>query len=150
VAAELGFIIVTHGGIGAELLRVASHIMGRKLGNCRAVGVPFMTETAAAFIAAATPFEARRQWLIAEISKAAAAVDSGSGVIIFTDILGGTAFNASRELLVSRKGIVIAGVNLPMLLKVPSIRILDLRAAAAELVARSRQAIGAIGDVSNE
>jgi mannose PTS system EIIA component len=141
MAAELGFIIVTHGRIGEELLRVASHIMGHKLGNCRAVVVPFMTEMAAEYPAAATPFEARRQWLIAEISRAVAAVDTGSGVIILTDILGGTAFNASRELVASCRGVVITGVNLPMLLKVPSVRTLGLKEAATELVARSRQAI---------
>jgi mannose PTS system EIIA component len=139
--SELGFVIVTHGRIGEELLRVASHIMGHKLGNCRAVVVPFMTEMAAEYTAAATPFEARRQWLLQEISRAVTIVDTGSGVIILTDFMGGTAFNASMELLASRKGIVIAGVNLPMLLKVPSVRAIGLKEAAAELVVRSRQAI---------
>lgn len=139
-ATELGFVIVTHGRIGEELLRVAAYIMGGKLVRCRAVVVPFMAEATDEF-AAAAPFEARRQWLTAEIDRAAAAVDSGAGVIILTDIIGGTAFNASGQVLGSRPGVVISGVNLPMLLKVPSVRTLSIEKAAAELVSRSRQAI---------
>jgi mannose PTS system EIIA component len=138
---ELGFVIVTHGRIGEELLRVAGHIMGEKLGNCRAVRVDFMSEAAPEFAISATPFEARRHGLISEILQAMAEVDSGGGVIILTDILGGTAFNASRQLLAERTGIVLTGVNLPMLLKVPSVRRLELAEAARELVVRSRQAI---------
>jgi mannose PTS system EIIA component len=140
--AELGFVVVTHGRIGEELLLGAVHIMGSKMGKCRAVNVPFMAEAKADFAGAAAPFGARLQWLATEISQAMAAVDTGSGVIILTDILGGTAFNASRHLLASgRKGVVIAGVNLPMLLKVPSVCLLGLDEAASELVSRSRQAI---------
>jgi mannose PTS system EIIA component len=138
---ELGFVIVTHGRVGEELLRVATHIMGRKLGNVRAVAVPFMAEAAGAF-AGASPFEARRQWLIGEIRDAVAAVDTGAGVLILTDIVGGTAFNASRSLRAPGEGVVVAGVNLPMLLKIPSVRALAPAEAAAELVSRSRRAIG--------
>jgi mannose PTS system EIIA component len=141
MAAELGFVIVTHGRIGEELLRVADHIMGRKLGTIRVVAVPFMSETTAAFASGPAPYENRLRWLLAEIEKSVEAVDSGAGVIILTDIVGGTAFNASRQLLETGKGTVIAGVNLPMLLKIPSIRSLGLDEAAAELVSRSRQAI---------
>jgi PTS system mannose-specific IIA component len=137
---ELGFVVVTHGRVGEELLRVATHIMGRKLGNVRAVVVPFMAEAEDAF-ASATPFETRRQWLIGEIRGAVTAVDTGAGVLILTDIVGGTAFNASRSLLAPSEGIVVAGVNLPMLLKIPSVRTLEPAAAAAELVSRSRRAI---------
>lgn len=139
-AAELGFVIITHGRVGEELLRVAAHIMGRKLGNVRAVGVPFMAEAEGAF-ASATPFETRRQWLLGEIRAAVAAVDQGAGVLILTDIVGGTGFNAARTLLAPGEGIVVAGVNLPMLLKIPSVRALPAAEAAAELVSRSRRAI---------
>lgn len=138
---EPGFVIVTHGRMGEELLRVAAHIMGRKLGNVQAVAVPFMAEVGDAFTGTAAPFEARRQWVIGEIRKAVMAVNTGAGVIILTDIVGGTGFNTSRSLLAPGEGIVIGGVNLPMLLKIPSIRTLPLAAAAAELVDRSRRAI---------
>jgi PTS system mannose-specific IIA component len=138
---ELGFVIVTHGRVGEELLRVATHIMGRKLGNIQAVVVPFMAEAEDTFAGGIAPFETRRQWVIGEIRKAVDTVNSGAGVVILTDIVGGTAFNASRSLLTPEEGVVIAGVNLPMLLKIPSVRTLPPPAAAVELVDRSRRAI---------
>jgi PTS system mannose-specific IIA component len=139
---ELGFVIVTHGDMGAEMLAVASHIMGKKLGRFVSVKVPF----SGGWIdpgsqLSVTPFKDRRQWLEQKVISAVEEVDNGNGVILFTDIIGGTAFNVSQHLLDTKKVAVIAGVNLPMLLKVPSIRYMPLAEAAIDLVERSRKAI---------
>ena len=142
MAGELGFVIITHGDLGGELLKVASHILGAKLGSFACVRVPFMPEMIdRELTGSAAPFRDRRQWLEEKVREAAAEVDSGAGLIVFTDILGGTAFNVAQQLLGNRRAAIIAGINLPMLLKIPSVKGLPLEGAVQELVERSRQAI---------
>lgn len=142
MAKGLGFVIVTHGNVGKELLNVASHIMGDKLGDVRSVGVPFTGEmTKKAFPDSRRPYEEWHRRIARQVIREVKAVDQGGGVIVLTDIVGGTAFNICKKLIQRGGGVVIAGVNLPMLLKVPSIRTLPLEQAACNLVARSRKAI---------
>lgn len=142
---EPGFVIVTHGRFGEELLVVAEYIMGRKLGSIRAVRAPFQGELARNGAAPSpTPFADRQQLVRQAIAEAMRQVDSGVGVVILADIMGGTAFNCARQLLQSRAdgaGAIVAGVNLPMLLKIPSVLGLSVAEAAAELAGRSRDAI---------
>ncbi len=139
---ELGFVIVTHGEFGKELLRVANYIMDGRLGRFEVVKVPFMSEMGATIPPhSKTPFTDRRDLLKAEIGKAIRKVDQGAGIIIFTDIIGGTSFNVALELMEKGQGVVLSGVNLPMLLKAASIRQLPFREAAEQLKGRSRQAI---------
>jgi len=139
---KLGFLIVTHGKMGQELLNVASYIMGQKLDGFQAVEVPFMGEiTDSAILESQTPFQERREWLRRQIADAIDRVDSGAGVVILTDIIGGTSFNVASELLRQGQGVIISGVNLPMLLKAAYLKELSLEEATKELVERSRKAI---------
>ncbi len=139
---ELGFVLVGHGRLGEELLRVATHIMGDKLGAIRAVEVPFMTEAVADGV---TSFSQRRERVAQAVREAVDAVQTGGGVIVLTDIVGGTAFNVCRQVLATGEGAVVAGVNLPMLLKLPRLRWRRPEEPLAEVVAqladRSRQGI---------
>ncbi len=68
-------------------------------------------------------------------------IDRGEGIIILTDIIGGTAYNVAKRLARNRDAILISGVNLPMLLKLPGIQDLAPEQAAVELVKRSKGAI---------
>jgi PTS system mannose-specific IIA component len=142
---EPGFVIVTHGGFGRELLRVAEYIMGSRLGNIRAVRVPFQGELERNGVGPSpTPFADRQTMVRQAIAEAMRQVDSGGGVVVLTDIMGGTAFNCARNLLQSGKNgscAMVAGVNLPMLLKIPSVLHLSAAEAAVELADRSRAAI---------
>ena len=139
---KLGFVIVTHGKMGQELLNVASYIMGKKLEGFQVVEIPFMGMiTDSAILQSPTPFQDRRQWIREQITDAISKVDSGKGVIVFTDIIGGTSFSVANELLQSGQGIIISGVNLPMLLKAAYLTDLSLEEAAEELISRSRRAI---------
>jgi len=142
MTVEIGFVIVAHGRLGEELLRVATHIMGDKLGLIRTVGVPFMTEAGGDGF---TSFAQRRRRIGEQLRQAIDLVDSGGGVIVLTDIVGGTAFNVSREILRPGEGAVVSGVNLPMLLKLPSVRLQSgadpIAEAVYQLVGRSRQGI---------
>jgi len=142
MAKGLGFVIVTHGNVGKELVNVASHIMGNKLGDVRSVGVPFTGEmTKRAFPNSRRPYEEWHRRIARQVIREVKAVNQGDGVIVLTDIVGGTAFNICKQLIQRGGGLVIGGVNLPMLLKLPSIRTLPLEEAACNLVARSRKAI---------
>lgn len=138
VNRKLGFVIMTHGVLGEELLRVAKYIMGKKLSGFKAISVPFMGEMKTTD---SKNFSDRRLHLQKQLVDAVDAVDQGSGVIVFTDIMGGTSSNIAFELLGKRKGSLVAGVNLPMILKALSVSTLPLDQATADLVDRSRMAI---------
>ena len=97
----VGIIIVTHLRLGEELLAVAELILG-KLKHFEAVSIN-----------ATEGVEEIKE----EISEAIRKVDRGKGVLILTDMFGGTPSNISLSFLEEWKIEVITGVNLPMLLK---------------------------------
>jgi PTS system mannose-specific IIA component len=97
----VGNMIVTHLRLGEELLAVAELILG-KLKHFEAVSI--------------NPTEGVEE-ITDKISEAIRKVDSGKGVLILTDMFGGTPSNISLSFLEEWKIEVITGVNLPMLLK---------------------------------
>ncbi|HXI10985.1 MAG TPA: PTS sugar transporter subunit IIA [Thermodesulfobacteriota bacterium] len=97
----VGAIIVTHGNLAASLVEVAESITG-KMENVRTVSVLNSDTT---------------ESIRGTISGAIKEVNSGSGVIIFTDMFGGTPTNVALSLLEDGRVDVITGVNLPMLIK---------------------------------
>jgi PTS system mannose-specific IIA component len=111
----IGIVIVTHGRLAEEFIHATEHVVGPQK-NVRAICI------------APTDKDERRQ----DILDAVAAVDTGKGVIILTDMFGGTPSNLAISILSEGKVEVIAGVNLPMLIKLASVRDkLDLAAAVA-------------------
>ena len=139
---ELAFIIVTHGDVGESLLAVAEYILGRKLDNFVAVKVPFMGELGHVIDSKGqSPFAERRQLIEEQIRKARAQVDKGDGIIVLTDLVGGTGFSVSSELLTAAGGFIIAGVNLPMLIKAAEVGQGSPAEVAVDLVNRSQKAI---------
>ncbi|WP_341704818.1 PTS sugar transporter subunit IIA [Ferrovibrio sp.] len=111
----IGIVIVTHGRLAEEFIHATEHVVGPQK-NIRAVCI------------APTDKDERRQ----DIVDAVAAVDAGKGVIVLTDMFGGTPSNLAISMLQDGKVEVIAGVNLPMLIKLASVRDkLDLAAAVA-------------------
>ncbi len=102
----IGAVIVTHGLLARELLDAAEHIVGRTEG-IRAVSMGWDDEVA----------DARQ-----EIQAAIKDVDSGDGVLIFTDMFGGTPTNVSLAFLEQDKVEIITGVNLPMIIKLTSVQ----------------------------
>ena len=97
----IGLLIVTHSGLGREFLNAAEFIVGR-LDAADAVSI---TETADS--------EQIRKMIEEKVS----ALDTGEGVLILTDMLGGTPSNISLSFLKEEMVEVLTGVNLPMLLK---------------------------------
>lgn len=102
----IGLILVTHGQLAREFVSAMEHVVGAQPG------------VAAICIGPSDDMEERRQ----EIADAIAKVDDGTGVIILTDLFGGTPSNLSISLLDPGKTEVIAGVNLPMLIRLAGAR----------------------------
>ncbi|MBI3420026.1 MAG: PTS fructose transporter subunit IIA [Proteobacteria bacterium] len=98
----IGIVLVTHGKLGHEFLRTAEHIMQAPLKHIRALA-----------IAADDDGEERR----AEIAKCVEEVNSGQGVVVLVDMFGGTPSNLSISILKTGEVEVVAGLNLPMLIK---------------------------------
>ena len=102
----IGLILVTHGRLAVEFRAALEHV----------VGAQTQIETIA--IGPDDDVERRRR----DILNAVQNVDDGSGVILLTDMFGGTPSNLAISVMESGKVEVIAGVNLPMLIKLVSVR----------------------------
>ena len=112
----IGLVVVTHGRLAEEFLAAAEHVVGPQ------------EATRAVSIGADDDMEKRR----ADILAAAQDVDAGDGVIILTDMFGGTPSNLAISVMEKANAEVLAGVNLPMLIKLASIRSdHDLKGAVA-------------------
>ncbi len=110
----IGLVIVTHGGLAKEFRAALEHIVGPQQ----------QIETIS--IGPDDDMVERRR----EILEAAARSDSGKGVILLTDMFGGTPANLAISIMEEAKVEVIAGINLPILVKLATVRgELDLREA---------------------
>ncbi|ANT49333.1 MULTISPECIES: PTS sugar transporter subunit IIA [Mesorhizobium] len=112
----IGLVLVTHGQLATEFRHAVEHV----------VGPQDNFETVA--IGADDDMEQRRS----DIVDAVARVDTGAGVIVLTDMFGGTPSNLAISVMESGRTEVIAGMNLPMLIKLSSIRKGDNMAAALD------------------
>ena len=112
----IGLVIVTHGRLAEEFLAVMEHIVGPQ------------KQVAAVCMAPEDDLEAKRQ----EIIKKAKEVDSGKGVLILTDMFGGTPSNLAISVTQDKKIEALAGINLPMLIKLASVRQTESLAQAAQ------------------
>jgi PTS system mannose-specific IIA component len=102
----IGLVLVTHGQLAAEFVRAMEHVVGPQ------------EAIEAICIGPEDDMEARR----ADIARAIAAVDQGRGVILLTDLFGGTPSNLAISLMEPGRIEVIAGVNLPMLIRLEGAR----------------------------
>ena len=102
----IGMVIVTHGRLAAEFLAAMEHVVGPQ----EAVEL--------VCIGPDDDMEVRRK----EILDAVKSVDGGDGAIILTDMFGGTPSNLAISVMDQNKIEVVAGINLPMLIKLASVR----------------------------
>jgi PTS system mannose-specific IIA component len=116
----IGLVLVTHGRLASEFVTAMEHVVGPQ------------TQVEAIAIGPDDDMEARR----ADIATAIAKVEVGNGVILLTDLFGGTPSNLAISLLERGRVEVIAGINLPMLIRLASARktmkVIDAVAAARE------------------
>ena len=131
----IGLVLVTHGGLADELISAMNHVVGPQ------------ENTAAVCIGPDDDMEHRRT----DIQRAVGSVDSGKGVIILTDMFGGTPSNLAVSTIDSESVDVIAGVNLPMLIKLASIRRnLDIQNAITKAQEAGRKYINVASHLINE
>ena len=102
----IGLILVTHGRLAEEFVAATEHVVGSQR-NIHAIS-----------IGPDDDIEQRRRDILAAVE----AVDDGSGVILLTDMFGGTPSNLAISVMDKNRIEVIAGVNLPMLIKLASVR----------------------------
>jgi PTS system mannose-specific IIA component len=131
----IGLVLVTHGRLASEFIVAMEHVVGpqeRIAGIC---------------IGPDDDMDQRRR----DIAEAIAAVDDGGGVIILTDLFGGTPSNLAISLMKSDKIEVIAGVNLPMLIRLEGARkTMDVRAAVAAAREAGRKYISVASEILGE
>lgn len=97
----LGIVLVSHGNLSQEMLKVAEHVVGPQTGiECVSIHVE-------------DDVEQKRH----EILERTSAVDTGEGVVIITDMFGGTPSNLALSIMEERNIEIISGMNLPMLIK---------------------------------
>jgi PTS system mannose-specific IIA component len=122
----IGMVLVTHGALAVEFKSALEHV----------VGPQEHIETVA--IGPDDDMEARRNEIIASVDRA----DQGDGVVILTDMFGGTPSNLAISVMKTREVEVIAGVNLPMLVKLTRVRAdVDIKVAVREAADAGRKYI---------
>jgi len=117
----IGLVIVTHGRLAEEFVLAMEHVVGPQ------------SAVEAICIGPEDDMEKRRQ----DILQACNRVNSGGGVILLTDMFGGTPSNLAISVMEQTKAEVIAGLNLPMLIKLASVR---TRQSLEEAVACAQEA----------
>lgn len=122
----IGIVLVTHGHLGDEFINALEHIVGKQDGICSVCIQPDDN------------MEDRRRDILEQINK----VQSPEGVILLTDMFGGTPSNLAISVMNEANVEVIAGVNLPMLIQLARVRKShDLASAVAEVQEAGRKYI---------
>jgi PTS system mannose-specific IIA component len=122
----IGLVLVTHGRLAREFIAAMEHVVGPQ------------RNVAHVCIGPDDDMEQRRQEIIASVAK----VEEGDGVVLLTDMFGGTPSNLAISVLDHGRVEVIAGINLPMLIKLASVRgSQPLKVAVAEAQEAGRKYI---------
>jgi PTS system mannose-specific IIA component len=131
----IGLVLVTHGGLATEFVTAMEHVVGPQ------------SAVAAIAIGPDDDMEVRR----ADIAKAIKDVDSGRGVVVLTDLFGGTPSNMAISLMQPGRVEVIAGINLPMLIRLEGARrTMNVRDAVAAAREAGRKYITVASEVLGE
>ena len=102
----LGIILVTHGNLAKEFVAAMQHVVGPQ------------EQIDTVCIGPEDNMEARREEILQKVEN----VNTGDGTIVLTDLFGGTPSNLAISIMDKAKVEVLAGVNLPMLIKIATLR----------------------------
>ena len=123
---KIGGVIVSHGQVATEIVKAANTVVG-ELNHIEAVSIGWNDDVETAKT---------------EISKAIKKVSQGKGVILLTDMFGGTPTNISAMFIVEGQVEIVTGVNLPMVIKLAAQnKEIDLQVMAKEIEEQGKQAI---------
>ena len=130
----IGMVLVTHGHLATEFRAALEHVVGPQR------GIETIT------IGPEDDMEQRRQDIVAAV----ATVDSGHGVVLLTDMFGGTPSNLAISVMERTRVEVVAGINLPMLIKLASVReVVSLEQAVTQAQEAGRKYINIASRVLN-
>ena len=102
----IGLVLVTHGHLAEEFVSAMQHVVGKQ------------DNVATVCIGPEDDMEMRRSEILEKVES----VDCGAGVVVLTDMFGGTPSNLAISIMDRAKVEIIAGINLPMLIKIASLR----------------------------
>jgi PTS system ascorbate-specific IIA component len=126
----IGILIIAHGALGESLIQCATHVMGARPDQVRSLEVTSRADP---------------DLLLAEARGAIAALDAGEGVLVLTDICGGTPSNVATRTVESGRVEALAGVNLPMLIRALTYRGQSLSGLVAKAVSGGRDGVCNLG-----
>jgi PTS system ascorbate-specific IIA component len=115
----IGILIITHGTLGESLVHCASHVLNKRPPRLKQLGVTAQDDPAL---------------LLPQARAMAKELDEGSGVLILSDMYGGSPSNLASKLVVPGKIEAVAGVSLPMLIRVLTYRDRDLQTIVTKAI----------------
>ncbi|HSD59946.1 MAG TPA: PTS sugar transporter subunit IIA [Burkholderiales bacterium] len=122
----IGFLIIAHGTLGESLIHCASHCLGKRPLRLRAVGVTVHDDLDA---------------ILPQCKELVRQLDEGKGVLIFSDICGATPCNIAGRLTDPGRVELVAGVNLPMLLRALTYRDKPLAEVVEKALSGGREGV---------
>jgi mannose PTS system EIIA component len=128
---RIGGVVISHGQVANELLAAAEAVVG-ELEHITAVSIGWHDDVELAQ---------------GEIERAIERVGSGTGVLLMTDMFGGTPTNIAAMFLKAGEVEIVTGVNLPMVIKLASIKGSSLDEAAREVESQGKDAISIAGEL---
>jgi len=115
----IGILIITHGTLGESLVHCASHVLNKRPPRLKQLGVTAQDDPAL---------------LLPQARAMAKELDEGSGVLILSDMYGGSPSNLASKLVVPGKIEAVAGVSLPMLIRLLTYRDRDLQTIVTKAI----------------
>jgi PTS system ascorbate-specific IIA component len=115
----IGILIITHGTLGESLIHCASHVLNKRPPRVKQLGITAQDD----------PFN-----LLPQARALIKELDDGDGVLILSDIYGGSPANIASKLIAPGRVEGVAGVNLPMLIRVLTYRDRPLQTAVVKAV----------------
>jgi PTS system mannose-specific IIA component len=115
----IGILIITHGTLGESLIHCASHVLNKRPPRLAQLGITAQDDPAL---------------LLPQARNLVKELDAGDGVLILSDMYGGTPSNMAAKLVTPDKVEAVAGVNLPMLIRVLTYRDRDLQTIVTKAI----------------
>ena len=115
----IGILVITHGTLGESLIHCASHVLNKRPPRVKQLGVTAQDDPVL---------------LLPQARALAKELDEGSGVLVLSDMYGGTPSNLASKLVQPGRIEAVAGVNLPMLIRVLTYRDRDLQTMVSKAV----------------
>ncbi len=123
----VGILIIAHGSLGESLIQCATHVMGARPAHVETIEVSSRADP---------------ELLLADAQRVLAALDDGTGVLVLTDICGGTPSNVAARTVRAGHVEAIAGASLPMLIRALTYRGQPLEGVVAKALSGGRDGVG--------